>query len=145
MPENKSNAVWNGDLKTGHGTMSIGRAQTLAPYSFGSRFENENGFNPEELLAAAYAGCFSMALSHKLASAGFRPQRIRTVANVKLDKSVDGFAISAIELDTEGEVDGIDESRFEEFVEDTKKTCPVSKALAAVPITARFKLLSKSR
>jgi osmotically inducible protein OsmC len=97
------------------------------------------------LIAAAHAGCFSMALAHKLSQSGFRPQRIKTTANVKLEKKGEGFAITAIELDTEGEVDGIDESRFGQFVEDAKANCPVSKALAAVPISAKHRLLARSR
>ena len=145
MPDRKSTAVWTGDLKSGHGTMSVGKAQTAAPYSFGSRFESADGYNPEELIAAAHAGCFSMALAHKLAGAGFKPSRIKTTANVKLEKKGDGFAITAIELDTEGEIDGIDESRFGEFVADAKANCPVSKALSAVPISARSRLLAKAK
>ncbi len=142
MPDNRSQAVWSGDLKNGHGTMSIGRTQTPAPYSFSSRFESGDGYNPEELIAAAHAGCFSMALSNKLGTAGFRPQRVKTTANVRMEKTADGFAITAIELDTEGEVEGIDEDRFEEFVNDAKANCPVSKALSAVPITVKFRLLA---
>lgn len=142
MADRKSQAIWNGDLKGGHGTMTIGRAQASAPYSFGSRFEAGDGSNPEELIAAAHAGCFSMALAHKLTQAGFKPQRIKTTANVKLDKKGDGFAITAIELDTEGEVEGIDESRFGEFVDDAKANCPVSKALSSVPISVKQRLLA---
>lgn len=146
MPDSRSQAVWNGDLKGGHGTMSIGRSQTVAPYSFASRFETGDGYNPEELIAAAHAGCFSMALSNKLTTAGFRPQRIKTVATVKLEKRPEGFAIAAIELDTEGEVEGVEEGRFAEFVNDAKANCPVSKALASVPISVKHRLLAgKSR
>jgi osmotically inducible protein OsmC len=137
--------VWTGDLKSGHGTMNIGRAQTAAPYSFGSRFEAGDGYNPEELIAAAHAGCFSMALANKLAAAGFRPARIKTTANVKLEKKAEGFAITAIELDAEGEVEGVDDGRFSEFVNDAKANCPVSKALSSVPITAKSRLLAKSK
>ena len=145
MPMSKSTAVWNGDLKSGNGTMMIGKSATPAPFSFASRFENGQGYNPEELLGAAHAGCFSMALANKLASSGARPHSIRTTADVKLEKTPSGFAIVGIVLTTEAEVDGIDGAAFGQAVEETKVGCPVSKALSGVPVEVIHRLVSKSR
>lgn len=103
-------------------------------YSFTSRFEDGKGTNPEELIGAAHAGCFSMALSHILAEAGFTPTRVATQAKVKMDKIGDGFKIVRIELDTESEVPGIDEATFLEHAQAAKTGCPVSQALASVEI-----------
>ena len=145
MPLSKSNAVWSGDLKTGNGTMQIGKKESPAPYSFGSRFEGGDGFTPEELLGAAHAGCFSMALANKLASAGAKPNRIKTTADVKLEKTAGGFSITGIHLTTEADVEGIDEAGFAKAAEEVKSTCPVSKALAAVPMQLDHRLLSRNR
>jgi lipoyl-dependent peroxiredoxin len=103
------------------------------PFSFASRFEGQAASNPEELIGAALAGCFSMALSLGLEKAGASPKTIRTSANVKLDKDGDGFTITAIELTTAVEASGLDDAKFQAIANATKKGCPVSKALAAVP------------
>jgi len=141
MPTRKSEAVWEGDLKGGKGRMKLGSGAYEGAYSFVSRFEDGKGTNPEELIAAAHAGCFSMAFSHALAQAGFTPTRVRTTATVHLEKGADGFSISKIELDTEGQVPGIDEAKFKEHAETAKKNCPVSKALAGPQITLKAKLV----
>src|SRR3954464_9295095 len=101
MPVRKANAVWEGGLKDGHGTVKLGSGAFEGRYSFGSRFEEAGGTNPEELLGAAHAGCFSMALSAGLGRAGFEPRRIATSAKVHLEKVGEGFKITKIELDCE--------------------------------------------
>jgi len=110
-------------------------------YSFSSRFEEGTGTNPEELIAAAHAGCFSMAFSNGLAKAGFTPKKIQTTARVKLEKVGEAFKITTIELSTEGQVPGIDENKFQEQAEGAKKNCPVSQALTGVNITLQAKLV----
>jgi len=135
MPIRKANAVWEGNLPKGKGTISFGSGAFEGAYSFGSRFEGAVGTNPEELIAAAHAGCFSMALSHGLAMAGHIPTSVKTSAKVHLDKVGDGFKITTIELITEGVVPGINEATFLKFAEDAKVNCPVSQALAATEIT----------
>lgn len=137
-----SKAQWNGSLKDGKGTVSLGSGAYDGQYSFSSRFESGTGTNPEELIAAAHAGCFSMALSAGLGKSGFTPTRISSEAKVHLEKVGEGFAITKIELVTEGEVPGIDEAAFLEHAEGAKKNCPVSKALGAVEITLTAKLVS---
>ncbi|MBV9848496.1 MAG: OsmC family protein [Armatimonadetes bacterium] len=136
-----ADAEWNGDLKSGHGTMKTGSGALNGPYSFQSRMENGAGTNPEELIGAAHAGCFSMALAFALASAGHPAARVHTTARVNFGPSGGGFAISGIDLVTEAEVPGLDEAEFQKQAEDAKKNCPVSKALAATPITLTAKLL----
>jgi osmotically inducible protein OsmC len=111
-------------------------------YTRSSRFQDTTGANPEELIGAAHAGCFSMALANRLTEAGFKPDRIHTKATVHLDKSGEGFALSKIDLDLEAEVSGIDEPKFETLAEDAKKNCPVSKALSGVKIGLRSRLLA---
>jgi osmotically inducible protein OsmC len=135
MPARKASAVWEGDLKAGKGKMRLGSGAYEGPYSFASRFEEGKGTNPEELIGAAHAGCFSMALSAGLGKAGFTPKRIQTEASVYLEKAAEGFKISRIELRTVGEVPNIDERTFREQAEAAKKGCPVSKALAGVEIS----------
>ncbi len=135
MPARKASAVWEGDLKAGKGKMRLGSGAYEGPYSFASRFEEGKGTNPEELIGAAHAGCFSMALSAGLGKAGFTPKRIQTEASVHLEKVAEGFKISRIELRTVGEVPNIDEKTFREQAEAAKKGCPVSKALAGVEIS----------
>ncbi len=107
-----STAEWRGRVRDGGGCVSLGSGAFEGPYSFGSRFEEEPGTNPEELLGAAHASCFSMALSLLLTEAGYTPTRIRTVAKVSIERSGDGFAITHIELVTEGEVPGLDRERL---------------------------------
>jgi osmotically inducible protein OsmC len=141
MLKRSSDATWEGDLKGGHGTMRLGSGAYQGQYSFQSRFENGTGTNPEELIAAAHAGCFSMAFSHGLAQAGFTPKRVHTTATAYLDKGADGFRISKIELRTEGDVPNIDEATFKQQAETAKKNCPVSKLLTGAEITLDAKLV----
>jgi osmotically inducible protein OsmC len=134
-------AQWDGTLQEGKGTMSLGSGAFQGAYSFSSRFEEGTGTNPEELIGAAHAGCFSMALSAALGKNGFTPKRVSTSANVHLTKGADGFAINQIELNTEAEVPGIDAAKFQEIAEGAKKGCPVSKALAGTEIKLNAKLV----
>ena len=127
----KGTALWEGDLRSGHGTFTAGDGIS-GDYSFKSRFEEGPGANPEQLIAAAHASCFSMALSAALAEAGHHPESVRTEAVVTL-RSVDGKpTITTIDLVTTGKVAGLDQAGFEEFAAKTKVGCPVSRALAAV-------------
>src|SRR5579872_6575997 len=137
MAARTSEAEWKGDLIHGKGTMKLGSGAYEGQYSFSSRFESGVGTNPEELIAAAHAGCFSMALSAGLGKAGHTPTRIHTSATVHLEKVGEGFGITRIELDTLGEVPGIDAATFQKFADDAKKGCPVSKVLAAAEITLK--------
>ena len=132
MPKRTASAQWNGSLQDGNGTMRMGSGAYERPYSFQSRFEEGDGTNPEELIAAAHAGCFSMALSGELGRAGQDVDSVETDATVHLDKVEDGFAIKRIELRTRVKAPGADESTFREAAEAAKKGCPVSQALAAV-------------
>lgn len=136
-------AVWEGNLKDGKGRMKLGSGAFEGAYSFSSRFEEGAGSNPEELIGAALAGCFSMALANGLAQSGYSPKRIHTTARVKLEKLEEGFKITSIVLDTEAEVPGIGEQTFMEKTEMTKKTCPVSKALTGTEIKLQAKLVNK--
>lgn len=129
-----ADARWNGDLMKGNGTMRLGSGAYEGKYSFGSRFDQDPGTNPEELIGAAHAGCFSMALSGALAKGGHAPENIETRAIVHLEKQEGGFAITGIDLTTKARVPGISEEAFLEIAEGAKQGCPVSKALAAVPI-----------
>ncbi len=132
--ERNATAVWTGEIRQGSGTLTTDSgALSEVGYSFSKRFEDEPGTNPEELIAAAHAGCFSMALSGNMASAGVRPKSIRTKATVTLEKQDAGFAITGVHLDVRAEGDG-DEEAFLEAARKAKEGCPVSKALA-VPIT----------
>lgn len=135
-----ASAVWEGNLAKGSGAMRLGSGAFEGAYSFTSRFENGAGTNPEELIGAAHAGCFSMALSHMLAEAGFTPTRVATKAAVKIDKVKGGFKIVRIELTTEAEVPGIDEATFLAHANAAKTGCPVSQALASVDITLQAHL-----
>lgn len=136
-------ARWEGDLKSGQGRLSTPQSGLLdgTRYGFNSRFGDEKGTNPEELIAAAHAGCFAMALSAKLTEAGHAPTRLDARANVEL--SMDGGpSISRIRLTVEGDVPGLDADRFQQIADDAKRNCPVSKALASVPIELEAKLAS---
>lgn len=139
MGISKASAQWSGGFKTGTGTMKPEHAGA-ANYSVSSRFEGQKGSNPEELIGAALAGCFSMALAVGLEKAGLTPQGIRTDAEVKLERQGEGFAITGITLTTTATVPGVDDAKFQGIAEETKKGCPVSKALAAVPITLKASL-----
>jgi lipoyl-dependent peroxiredoxin len=132
MPKRTASARWDGALEDGNGTMRMASGAYEGPYSFQSRFEEGDGTNPEELIAAAHAGCFSMALSGELGKAGHTAESVETEATVHLDKVEGGFAIKRIELRTRASVPGADESAFQEAAEAAKKGCPVSQALAAV-------------
>jgi lipoyl-dependent peroxiredoxin len=136
-----STAEWHGRVEDGRGCVSLGSGAFEGPYSFGSRFEEEPGTNPEELLGAAHASCFSMALSLLLTEAGFTPGRIKTLAKVGIERSGEGFAITHIGLVTEAEVPGIDADAFSVHAQAAKTGCPVSKALAAVDISVEARLL----
>jgi lipoyl-dependent peroxiredoxin len=141
MPARTAEAEWKGSVTEGAGTMKLGSGAFEGKYSFKSRFEDGVGTNPEELIGAAHAGCFSMALSAQLGRAGFTPTRIHTTAKVHLTKSEGGFSINLIDLDTEAEVPGISPEVFQEQAEGAKKGCPVSKALAGVDIKLNAKLV----
>jgi osmotically inducible protein OsmC len=141
MAVRKAEAVWQGGLRDGQGNIKLGSGAFEGRYSFPSRFENGQGTNPEELIGGAHAGCFSMALAAGLGRAGFTPKRIATTAQVHLEQSGGGFAITRIELNTEAEVPGIDAANFAKQADEAKRNCPVSKALAGTTITLEAKLL----
>jgi osmotically inducible protein OsmC len=132
MPKRTAEARWDGSLQEGNGTMRMASGAYEGPYTFQSRFQEGEGTNPEELIAAAHAGCFSMALSAELGRAGHSAESVETRATVHLDKVDAGFAIKRIELDTRARVPGIEDSEFQEVAEGAKRGCPVSQALAAV-------------
>ena len=134
MLKRKANAIWEGDLKSGKGALSVESGLFTGKYSFGSRFEEEKGTNPEELIGAALAGCFSMALSGDLARAGYKADEIRTEATVSVEKGEGGFEITKIVLVTKAIVPEISMEEFAELASGAKKNCPVSKALKAVDI-----------
>ena len=142
MPPHKAEAEWKGSIAEGSGRLKVGSGAFDTPYSFTSRFEEGQGTNPEELIGAAHAGCFSMAFANTLATAGHDPQRVDTTARVHLEPQDDGPAITRIELETEAEVPGIDEEEFQQHAETAKDGCPVSKALAGVEISLEAKLRS---
>ena len=129
----KASARWEGSLKEGRGSMKPANAAE-AEFGLGSRSEGKKGTNPEELVGAALAGCFSMALSAALGKAGFTPTSIDTHASVHLEREGEGFKIGVIELSTKAAIDGIDAAKFESIAQETKKSCPVSKALAGTTI-----------
>jgi osmotically inducible protein OsmC len=137
-------AVWEGDLRNGKGTMRFGSGAFEGQYSFLSRFEEGKGTNPEELIGAAHAGCFSMSLSNTLAEAGFTPKRVNTIARVHIDKVGPGFKITLIELNTEALVPGIDNQKFQKVAENASKNCPVSQALASTQIRMVARLVTES-
>jgi osmotically inducible protein OsmC len=137
----KASAIWQGTLKEGTGTMSTGSGALVSkPYSFKTRFEGEQGTNPEELIGAAHAGCFSMAFSMILGMAGFTPEKIETTATITLEQKDGGFAITASHLDLTASIPGIDEATFQDLAGKAKAGCPVSKVLNAT-ITMDAKLV----
>jgi osmotically inducible protein OsmC len=140
MPVRKADARWEGSLQDGRGTMALGSGAFEGQYSYGSRFEEGTGTNPEELIGAAEAGCFSMALSGILTRAGHVPDAIETAARVHLDKANGGFAITRIELVTRGRVAGLSADEFRRYADEAKSGCPVSKALGAIDITLEAEL-----
>ncbi|HYY69956.1 MAG TPA: OsmC family protein [Terriglobales bacterium] len=130
--QRKASAVWRGGLKDGKGTLSTDSgALKQTPYSFSTRFENQPGTNPEELIAAAHAGCFSMALSNQLGSAGMTAESIETAATLTLEKTDAGFTITGIHLDVKARVPNADRAKFEEAATNAKNGCPVSRVLNA--------------
>lgn len=141
MPIRKANAEWKGDLKSGKGSISTEtKLLNNTPFDAGSRFESGTTTNPEEILGAAHAGCYSMALANSLSKEGFKVNSIKTDAKVHLEKLDSGFTITKIELDTLGDVDGIDAATFVKHAEQTKVGCPVSKALTGPKIILSAKL-----
>ncbi|HUI93483.1 MAG TPA: OsmC family protein [Chitinivibrionales bacterium] len=141
MPVRTSEAVWKGTLVGGVGEMKTGSGGIKFPYSFSSRFEAGKGSNPEELIGAAHAGCFSMAFAGILEHAGHVPASIKTVARVAIEKDAAGFAITSIDLATEASVSGLDETTFQKLAEEAKRGCPVSRALAGTKISVAATLL----
>ena len=142
MPLRKADAEWVGTLQEGKGHMRLGGGAYEGPYSFVSRFEEGEGTNPEELIAAAHAGCYSMAFSGALGRAGFPPARIATTATVHLNKTDEGFRVQRIDLATEAEVPGIEDGQFQEIAETSKKNCPISVLLGgSAEITLEAKLV----
>jgi osmotically inducible protein OsmC len=137
-----ADAEWKGDLKQGSGVMKLSSGAYEGAYSFKSRFESGTGTNPEELIAAAHAGCFSMALSNNLAQAGHTPEHVHTTAKVHFERDDKGPLIKQIDLVTEVKAPGLDQAKLQEIAEKAKAGCPVSRALAAVPsITLAIKLV----
>lgn len=139
MPTRSAEATWNGSVKDGEGSVALESGAFEGPYSFASRFENANETNPEELIGAAHAGCFAMALSLELGDAGYEPERLDAEAQVHLDP--DALAITRIDLTVEGTVPDIDEDTFLDIAEGAKEGCPVSKALAGTDIGLTATLL----
>jgi osmotically inducible protein OsmC len=139
MAISKASATWTGGLKDGKGTMKPAHAAE-ATFTLGSRFEGQPASNPEELIGAALAGCFSMALTVALEQAGLKPKSVNSSTLVHLDKQGEGFAITSIELTTEASVPGVDNAKFQTIAEETKKGCPVSKALAGTKIVLKATL-----
>jgi osmotically inducible protein OsmC len=135
MPTRTAHAEWNGSLPEGTGQMAFGSGAFEGPYSFNSRMEEGPGTNPEELIGAAHAGCFSMALSGVLGAEGHEPESIKTDAKVRFDKEGEGWAIKSVALTTRGRVPGLDEEGFAKAAEAAKENCPVSKALGGVEIS----------
>jgi len=141
MAERSSEANWDGTLREGSGKMKVGRGAFEGSYTWSSRFEDGQGTNPEELLGAAHAGCYSMALSSNLGKAGFTPKHIHTRALVTIELVEGKNRITKIHLETEASVDGISNGQFQEIAEAVKGSCPVSVALASVPTTLAARLL----
>ena len=142
MAVRSASAVWQGNLKDGQGTMKLGSGAFEGAFTYVSRFEEGDGTNPEELIGAAQAGCFSMFLSAVLSNAGFPPTRVQTTAKVHLGTEGGGPTITLIELDTEAVVPNVDEKTFQEHAENSKVNCPVSKALAGPEIRLNARLVS---
>ncbi|GAA1850562.1 OsmC family protein [Asanoa iriomotensis] len=141
MPIRTSSARWSGNLTEGSGTIRTGKGGFEGNYSFKSRFEEGEGTNPEELIAAAHAGCFSMAFSKGLADAGHTPTSVETTAKVHLDKTDAGMTVTRIDLETVGDVPGIEDGEFQKVAQGAKENCPISRLLspgAEITLTARL-------
>jgi osmotically inducible protein OsmC len=144
MSIHKAEALWKGNLKEGQGNIKLTKSNFECSYSFPSRFEDGQGCSPEELIAGAHSGCFSMALAHGLSEAGYSPEWIRTIANVSLEKAGNGFEIGKINLATQVQVEDIELDDFMKIAETTQKECPVSKALLGVEIQLNAELVKDS-
>jgi lipoyl-dependent peroxiredoxin len=142
MKTSKARAIWKGSLKKGDGTVKLDTTGKEFTYTYSSRFENDKGTNPEELIAAAHGGCFSMALSGLLTEEGFEPKTVSTTTEVKLAKEGDGFKIAESKLITEVEAPGIGDDLFQKIAQKAKANCPVSQALSALDIKLEAKLKS---
>ena len=142
MSVRNAEAIWEGDLRDGRGKLKLGSGAFEGPFTYQSRFEEEAGTNPEELIGAALAGCFSMFLSAVLGKAGFAPRTIRTSAKVHLETVGGGPAVTKIELDTRADIPGIDETTFLEKAQAAKTGCPVSRSLAGTEIVLTARLES---
>lgn len=142
MAVRNAEAVWEGNLRKGNGTMKLGSGAFEGAFSFASRFEEGTGTNPEELVGAAHAGCFSMFLSAVLSDAGYVPNRVHTTATVHLEQVEGAPWITKIHLSCEADVPGVDERTFQEKVAESKTGCPVSKALVGVEISVNAKLVN---
>jgi osmotically inducible protein OsmC len=133
MAGRKGSAEWRGDLQSGAGTVKVGDGIFEGTYSFKSRFEDGQGTNPEQLIAAAHAACFTMALSNILSTAGHTPESVNTTANVTLRFIDNAPTLTRVDLVTEGRVAGVDAAQFQKFAEEAKANCPISRALAGIP------------
>ena len=142
MKTSKGSATWRGNLKDGKGKMKLPSVSNELAFSFSSRFEDGDGATPEELIATAHAGCFSMALSNLLAEKGYQPKSVSTDAKVTIDKKGDGLGITKSELSTRAEIADISNEQFQELARTAKENCPVSQALASVDISLEAKLIS---
>jgi osmotically inducible protein OsmC len=140
MPIRSAEAEWKGNLPEGTGKMAFGGGAFEGQYSYGSRFEEGEGTNPEELIAAAHAGCFSMFLAGVLSKAGHEPDSVRTTAKVVLEKGDAGFSITRSDLETEVAVGGLDDDDFQGHADEAKEGCPVSRALGAIEIGLEARL-----
>ena len=140
MPTRSAEAEWKGDLPGGKGTMSFGSGAFEGQYSYRSRFEEGEGTNPEELIAAAHAGCFSMQLAAVLSRAGHEPDSVNSTARVSLESDDGGFSITRSKLSTEVTVSGLDDDEFQKYADEAKRTCPVSRALGAIEIELEAQL-----
>ena len=140
MAIRQAQAEWHGNLARGSGTMSFGSGAFDGAYSAASRFEEGEGTNPEELIAAAHAGCFSMALALVLSEAGHEPETVSSSAKVHLDKDEGGYSITRSDLTTEVRVEGLSEEEFQQHADEAKRSCPVSRALGAIEIGLEAKL-----
>lgn len=141
MAVRTAQAAWDGTLREGKGRFEVESGAVQGAFSFGTRFEEEPGSNPEELIGAAHAGCFSMALSGDLEKAGYTPRWVRTTARVHIEKGDAGFGITGIDLESEVRAEGLDDAEFQRIAEGTRQNCPVSKALASVPINLKAALV----
>jgi osmotically inducible protein OsmC len=143
MAVRNAKATWQGGLKDGKGTMALGSGAFEGAFSFNTRMGDEPGTNPEELLGAALAGCYTMALNATLEKEGKKANSVKSEAKVHFGKDDNGFAITSIDLETKADVDGIEDEEFQQIAEKVKQTCPVSKALAAVQINLTASLAKK--